>query len=362
MATAILERPITIAAKSKHLLPLDGLRGLAILMVFFYHYGAGGIHSSSRLIRAVSTVFGFGWSGVDLFFVLSGFLITGILYDTQYKEGYYQKFYIRRTLRIFPIYYLFAAICLVILPFAIWQRGHLFFLAYLGYPAALIWPMLVQFPVRLTHLWSLSIEEQFYFLWPWLIKRLRTQARILKLCGIVALMALLSRIALAHHDGWNYAFILCRMDALAVGASLAMLKRADFKLPAWRIFTLASAAVVLMCVLRHTVDHGDYWISTFGFSLIAIAYGGLLSLSLGPLSGVFSNRILRVFGKYSYGLYLYHFPLTSILEKTKPAFTHLPLSALVYVTACLGVNLLVAMLSFHAIEQPILKLKKRFSY
>lgn len=101
----------------KRLPALDGLRGIAILAVFFYHY-AGGLQKTagSGWLHGLEKVFGFGWSGVDLFFVLSGFLITGILYDTRTDAGYYKKFYARRVLRIFPIYYLFIVIYLSLTP------------------------------------------------------------------------------------------------------------------------------------------------------------------------------------------------------------------------------------------------------
>lgn len=100
----------TIKAKSAYYIPLDGLRAVAVIMVFFQHYGAG------RL-----SLFSWGWAGVDIFFVLSGFLITGILYDSQHKAHRYRDFYIRRTLRIFPLYYTLWAIVLILTPVALWQ-------------------------------------------------------------------------------------------------------------------------------------------------------------------------------------------------------------------------------------------------
>src|SRR5262245_25426509 len=108
----------------RHVPALDGIRGWAILAVFLFHY-------AGRLPGAAV-----GWAGVDLFFVLSGFLITGILLDTKDDPAYYRTFYARRSLRIFPIYYLFIAACLLLVPFAVWQPAHAWFLVYLGYPAA----------------------------------------------------------------------------------------------------------------------------------------------------------------------------------------------------------------------------------
>jgi peptidoglycan/LPS O-acetylase OafA/YrhL len=348
---------------SKHIPALDGVRGLAILAVFFHHYGAGGIHSPSAMVRGIATVCGLGWTGVDLFFVLSGFLITGILFDTQSEPSYYSKFYARRTLRIFPIYYLFAAITLLVVPPSVWQKGHLFFLVYLGYPAALIWPTLVNLPIRITHLWSLSVEEQFYMLWPWLIRKLHTPRNILGLCAVAGVGSLAARVVF---PGWAYASLPCRMDGLALGAALAILFRGNLwqqcQRSAWAVFLTSAGAVVLICALRHTTDHYDRVICTVGFSVIATAYGALLVLSLGPLTGLFSLRTLRIFGKYSYGMYLYHFPLTTVFEHTKPFFARYPLGSLSYVATSLAANLAIAALSFHLFEQPILRLKSRFEY
>jgi peptidoglycan/LPS O-acetylase OafA/YrhL len=350
------------SALSKHIPALDGLRGLAILAVFFYHYGAGGVKSSSMAVKWLGTVAGLGWSGVDLFFVLSGFLITGILYDSQHSATYYRYFYARRALRIFPVYYLFIAITLFLIPLHLLRAGHLFFLAYLGFPAAVISPTLVNLPVRVTHLWSLSVEEQFYSLWPWLVRKSQTPRHILGTCGFIGVGALLLRAVVPV--AWANIALPCRMDDLATGAALAILVRSDLRefcqKCAWGLFSISSAGVVLICLIRHTTERSDRLVCTAGFSLIAIAWGGLLLLSLGPLNELFSLQVLRTLGKYSYGMYLYHFPLTSATEHVKVLFTRLPLGALSYVAMCLALNLAIAAISFHFIEEPILKLKRRF--
>lgn len=355
--------PVFNARVGKHVPALDGLRGLAILAVFFHHYGAGGIHGSSVAVRWTATVCGLGWSGVDLFFVLSGFLITGILCDTRDDPAYYRKFYARRALRILPIFYLFAAIALLIVPFKAWHKGDVFFLFYLGYPAAIIWPALVDVPIRITHLWSLSVEEQFYMVWPWLIRRLRTPSHILGLCTAAAVVSLALRVAF---PSWAYASLPCRMDGLALGAALAILFRSGLRKRcqqlALPVFAVSAAGMILICALRHTTAHADRLVYTLGFSVVAVAYGSLLTLSLGPLAGLFSMRALRMFGKYSYGMYLYHFPLTAVFEHAKPFFVRYPFGTLSYVAVCLAANLGIAALSFHLFEQPILRFKKRFEY
>lgn len=348
---------------SGHIPALDGLRGLAILAVFFHHYGAGGIASHSLAVRWIAVLCGLGWSGVDLFFVLSGFLITGILYDTQQDPGYYRRFYARRALRIFPIYYLFALIVLLIVPFHVWHLGDILFLVYLGYPAALIWPALVNLPIRITHLWSLAVEEQFYVLWPWLIRRIGKPFDILRLCAAAAVVSIVIRIMF---PGWAYASLPCRMDDLALGGAIAILFRIGLRnrlqqlaLP---VFSASVVVVILICIYRHTTSHDDHVVCTAGFTIIALAYGALLILAQGPFSGLFSTQLLRTFGKYSYGMYLYHFPLTAAFEHAKHFFGRSPLGSLMYVGTCLAANLVIAAISFHVFEQPILHLKKRFEY
>jgi peptidoglycan/LPS O-acetylase OafA/YrhL len=366
----------------QHVTALDGLRGLAIISVFFYHYARGAsAHTSSAIVRAGSAVFGFGWSGVDLFFVLSGFLITGILYDTLSDPGYYKKFYVRRILRIFPIYYLVVLIFLVLTPFLglHWNIRALSFLIYLGYPAALIWPSLVTVSpyVAITHLWSLSLEEQFYMIWPWLIARLRKPGRILWVCLVVACAALLLRVGVfatqSVNRNWAYESLPCRMDTIAVGAAIAMLVRGPLRdrLEGWAhfVFFPAAIAVLTICIFRHTTERYDVVMATLGFSIIAVMYGALLVLALRQeswLAHFLSWPVLRMFGRYSYGLYLYHFPLTVILGPMKQSFINLMhsyvLGATIHLTFNLVVNLLVAAASYHFFESPIMRLKDRFNY
>jgi peptidoglycan/LPS O-acetylase OafA/YrhL len=331
----------------KHFPALDGLRGIAILMVFAYHYrGSIGIR-----------VCNFGWSGVDLFFVLSGFLITGILCDTRSDPGYYKKFYARRALRIFPVFYLFAAVMFLI--GSHWKLIDLSLLFYVGWPVELIWPGTASTAFPIYHLWSLSVEEQFYMFWPLLMARVR---RSVVLCVVLFAIALLLRILIVIrgiNGGWAYCFLPCRMDGLAVGAAIALLWRSGWKqkLQDWAIpgFTVASLGLLAVLFSRHTVHQSDSIVQTVGFSLIALTYGALLILALAHPK-IFSMSILRMFGKYSYAMYLFHLPLIAVFEPMKPRLHF------AYVPFCLLANLALAALSFHFLEQPILRLKKHFSY
>jgi peptidoglycan/LPS O-acetylase OafA/YrhL len=365
-----------------HYRPLDGLRGIAILAVFGYHY-AGGLVSRADTVglKALGVVFGLGWSGVDLFFVLSGFLITGILFDTQNDAHYFKNFYARRALRIVPVYYfgLF-----VLLLFARWTQFHwgppraLLFL-YLTYPGTLLWPALVHISpvIQISHTWSLCVEEQFYLIWPWVIVRLRTPNRILSACGVAILAALALRVGIqvagVSERLWCYTFLFCRMDELAFGAAIAVAMRGPWQAWLRRAAPLGlvagTLAISTMCWWRHSLDHSDAVIGTVGYTILGILFGSVLILCLQPgswVSRLSSTDFLRVFGKYSYGFYLYHFPLLSVLGPMRTFFvarTHsYALGGVIHLSLCLLVNLLVAVASFHWIESPILRWKDRFQY
>jgi len=383
MALVVDQSPLSIPTKSpgivaftRRIPALDGLRGIAILGVLAYHYSNGGSQSSNAAVRALSSAFGLGWAGVDLFFVLSGFLITGILFDTMMDPGYYRKFYARRALRIFPIYYLTAAVIFVVgASLGVhWRAGHLSFLFFCGFPAALLWPSLIQLPqfIHFTHVWSLSVEEQFYAAWPWLIRRMGCRRNILFTCLGMFVAAVFLRIAFVAlaSPSWANLFLPCRMDSLAVGAALAIATRtwkASF-MSRWAplVFALSSVSLLLLCWVRGTEDRSDAGIAIWGPSLIALSCGALLVMSLGPLSRLFSLSVLRLFGRYSYGIYLYHFPLEALLEPLKPRImAHIrsfAVGSVAYVVACVAIDVSIAALSFHFIESPIMRWKSSFRY
>ena len=360
---------------------LDGLRGLAILAVFLFHYVGEGGTPHSFLVRGIHGITRFGWAGVDLFFVLSGFLITGILFDTQHSPHYYRAFYIRRTLRIFPLYYFFLGLVAFVgvLLGVRWTAGHALFLVYLGYPGALILPNLVKLPyIRLVHLWSLSVEEQFYLLWPFLIRTLSTSRRILRLCLGLMCLALTMRLLMWGtgwlNGKWAYMFLPFRIDSLALGAALAVLARGPsfervMKLAPYVLLLTTPILGVLLVFSPNTrpTEAPQMW--TLGFTLNALISGSLLLLALRPMGivvRVFNTSFLRKLGKYSYGIYIYHFPLAAILEAHKPAMIHALhsefIAKLVFIPGALFINYLGAKASYEFFESPVLNLKSRFPY
>lgn len=218
---------------------LDGLRALAVTLVFIEHYG-GGSHGGTFLnwFNRVRVV---GSAGVSLFFVLSGFLITGILYDTLQGNHYFRNFYARRSLRIFPIFYLVLVLCLVLTPILHFrlQWGHLSFPFYLGNLFAnwnwslyeLISPTHPALSINLGHFWSLFVEEQFYLIWPVVIFLVRDRVKLIRLSLVVILAVLLLRIGLVCFfpigtaEQFAFRMLATRADDLLVGGAMALLLR-----------------------------------------------------------------------------------------------------------------------------------------
>jgi len=204
-----------------HMPALDGLRGIAILLVLAHGFDV--IQTRGGPGHDVDLVLDVGWIGVQLFFVLSGFLITGILLDTRSSPHYFRKFWVRRALRIFPLYYG------VLLVAALFGHGSIYLWTYTNNFATAFGHGDPTFP----HFWSLAVEEQFYLLWPlvvWLVAR----RGVVALSVALSALAIASRIYARHRWGYEaaYEFTPCRMDALAIGAGTAALIRSD----RWRRF------------------------------------------------------------------------------------------------------------------------------
>ena len=376
-----MPRPQT-ALRGAHYPTLDGARGLAILMVVLHNFAFWDARLSDPAGRALEVAIGGGWAGVTLFFVLSGFLITGILLDTQHEPGYFRRFYLRRTLRIAPLYYAVLLVTFVVLPLAGAapasvradepQQAWLWI-----YLSNWVQPFDNTAGHTFPHFWSLAVEEQFYLLWPLLTWR-RSPRTVLR-CGLaLALLAPLVRTGLLLGGGTQdmaYVWSPCRMDALALGGSVAAALRMP-ALAAWltarrRQLLAASAAVFVACVLGfHGLPRATFAMQTLGYSLLAICFALLvLALACADIAGdagwaarSWRTAPLRVLARYSYGLYIVHMPLQlliglPLMRSLGPgALTSTPINV-AYFAIGLAASLALAILSYHLFEQRFLALK-----
>lgn len=365
-----------------HIRALDGLRGIAILFVMLVHFTNAHSHWFSGVPYLVAH---FGWCGVDLFFVLSGFLITGILCDAKEDPHYFKKFYMRRVLRIFPLYYGYLFVLFALVPLIhqysppvrehigeqIWLWSYLTNFAYFLSPDLIL-------KCRLDHFWSLAVEEQFYLIWPAVIflSQPKTAVRITSICIAAALALRVFLIANHVHPVVIFNLTPCRMDALAVGALCALLIRGDLStsnlLKAARWIAILSG-IGMICILAGPggSNNDPPLMQSIGYSLLALFFGGILLLALDPskrnvLAWLLSCPILVLFGFYSYAIYVFHFPLVRMFERWFPvrrfssALHSGGLGLLAHVLCSMLVSLLLAVVSWNIYEKHFLKLKKYF--
>jgi peptidoglycan/LPS O-acetylase OafA/YrhL len=358
-----------------HIEALDGLRGLAVLLVLFFHYGrsANGFGFDHFLLSLSA----FGWIGVDLFFVLSGFLITGVLYDARGSRNYFRNFYARRALRIFPLYFL--ALGVVIVLSALWpsagiwpEFNPLWFVFYLSNVA-----QVTQAPLSagiLSHFWSLAVEEHFYLAWP-MVVLLTTRRQMISIAAGVLILCVCARLALKLSGEASpyaiYRITPLRLDGLTVGAICSLAVRGPGGLtplirPAWMAALGGGTALVLVGSLTGSFDYYSWLMQEVGYTSLAIAFGGLLLIVLGvkAANDAFSNPLMRWFGRYSYGLYVWH-PIINVILFYTPLKVALdvegPVDSTLYLLFAFATALAVAFASYHLLEQPFLRLKKKFS-
>lgn len=348
-----------------HVRAYDGIRGIAILLVLLRHVGEDG--PARRLGGAVAAALNAGWLGVDVFFVLSGFLITGILLDargegTRPAAGYFRNFYARRALRIFPAYYLFLAIVFVVghpaTPYGTW-----WYWSYLS--NALIarhgWP---DGPWETGHLWSLAVEEQFYLVWPAIIA-LTPRRWLPGLCLWLIAAAVAMRVTLIHHGMPLAAYVLMpsRADTLAIGALLAIvLKRGwHVRVPGLTVVTLGVLGALFV---THQLDHR---LTIGGLVIGSLATSLLTAACIGQVS---DNRVLRralewgplvSFGTYSYAIYLVQLPIRGAMDLwlgTRIDALPALLGVLTNLVVLASVSWGIAWISWRVFERPILSLKR----
>jgi peptidoglycan/LPS O-acetylase OafA/YrhL len=382
MSTAALDRasdaaPTPLERALRAQMPvLDALRGVAIALVLLHRFNVTK-HPSSIVARAIADAMELGWAGVQLFFVLSGFLITGILLDTRDGAGYYRVFFARRVLRIFPLYYAALAAAFIVAPLVIGQAtGHenqLWLWVYLSNWVEPFGLGVAAFP----HFWSLAVEEQFYFVWPWVVRAARGRALPI-LCAVLIVVAFAARLALRllHvNTEAPYQWTICRFDALALGALAAWALRVPAAVRAIDARRGVVAAVtVLVLVVGAVATRGyprvGFLTQTFGYSLIAWAAVVLLvSCVLAEargerLASLVSLGPLRSLGKYSYGMYVFHVPLhrvigVRVLKRLGLLDPSIGVT-LVYTVVMFAFTYVVAVASYHLYEKHFLGLKRRF--
>jgi peptidoglycan/LPS O-acetylase OafA/YrhL len=368
---------------------LDGLRGVAVLMVFVFHYG-GGLQSRNLFVHGLGVVTEAGWAGVVLFFALSGFLITGSLWDSFAEPRWLRNFYARRALRILPLYYVVIFTCAVlavahgssfvdIKPFWIFA----FFLQDLPFLATRA--IQTYSPLPLYHLWSLAVEEQFYLLWPVLLLTVRGNRRgalrlslwVFAVCAVFRLAIYgLPGLAFARQENLFDSFLLTHAGALALGAAIALALRSSkhshisgttrfVNRHATALFLSGLALFFVSSILCKSFYLTLPLQFMLGLPGVSLACAALIPIVLRPGLGrhIFSFAPLGWLGRISYGFYIFHILLQPIFDFLAARLTHTA-SGSYYQTVRLMVafpiTLIVAWLSFHLLEFPFLLRKRRY--
>jgi peptidoglycan/LPS O-acetylase OafA/YrhL len=372
---------------NSHIPALDGIRGIAILLVMLHHFTFyGGMRPATKVDRLFYMITTAGWVGVDLFFVLSGFLITGILYDARGADHFFRNFYIRRVLRIFPLYYGTLIAFFVILPALvpldqrydalaqdqIWYWSYLvnWQIGFNGWPAN----------YAIGHFWSLAVEEQFYLIWPVAVF-LFGWRKLVTICLAIIVGSFFVRVGLVWAGYSTAAYVLtpARMDSLAVGGLLALMGRSPDGLSklshwSWPAAAAAAALIAVIFVRKRGLSQENPYVQIIGYTLLAVLFGAILSIAItSPRASfpakLFAHPALMFFGRYSYALYIFHHPLILAVGYRDFRVANLPAllgsqlpGQVLYTIIVGGASVVLALLSWHLYESRFLRLKARFPY
>jgi len=360
----------------QHCLELDGVRGIAIVAVTLYRFSKELDEAASPALAMAKGFLSVGGRGVDLFFVLSGFLITGILLKTKSKSGFFRNFIARRALRIFPLYFATLLVCLFIFPTLLstkifdLPRSNQFYL----------WTYTSNFLMArenswcfgpLDHFWSLAVEEHFYLLWPVAVYFLSLRA-LLSLSVAIAIGVGVIRSFLSIRPEWNVAvdvLTVFRCDALCMGAILAVIMAQRIHVDRMVWFAKRCLPFLLIATLVFAVT-GKRWMTlphTIVPALMAVVLGLIVTgKKSNYLSRPLRNPILCWFGKYSYGMYVVQLPLLTLLpisifvSAVGLETMNSVMTSTAYLVTMVALTCAIAYVSFHQFETRFLNLKRFF--
>lgn len=379
----------------RHIPALDGVRGLAVLAVVIYH---GMVTEQGTTIdRLVFSIRQPLWAGVDLFFVLSGFLITGILLDTRSTPNYFRNFFARRVLRIFPLYYGVLVGLFVVLPLAGLAIPQVRAVVHGDYFSRLwdhqlwLWTYTQNFLLPeggqyglpgLGHFWTLAIEEQFYLIWPFVVFFVRGRSLLWASLTICIAVCIFRPAALTYGlmDEWSVRhFTFTRIDTLLYGAIAAIVVRdaqlLSWGMRYWRVCVVLLSIVVSACwISAGELGSENSLVEIFVFPAFGILFAIGILLAVVAESDAAPIRLLnrswlRTLGKYSYSIYVFHWPIVWAIHEVVSRFSLYPrllpfqaMESLAATVLAFVVTIPLSMLSWYVYEQPWLRLKRHFSY
>ncbi len=369
----------------RHIPELDGLRGFAVLIVIIFHSMHVPKITTNFLDVSAQYLFMTGWCGVDIFFALSGFLITSILLSTKENSNYFTSFYYKRVLRIFPLYYLYLLLIFAFLfpslhhkmvgqdkmKLEMAQHSQMWFWLYISNIKQFI--LGKNFGAGVGHLWSLAIEEQFYLIWPCLVF-ICSLKNLKRLSLVLIVFSLTLRIVFYYYHVFPqsiYTFTLCRFDALLYGAYVAILVKDGFTFNQKKAHQLLLFLLVLCVPLF--IFFGPRYESTpimytIGYTIVGLTAGTLIAILQSHeqsfVHTIFNRKWLIFFGKYSYALYLFHVLIRQAIFRYfsyPKLFFGLQIFWDIFVLIIvIAASTIAALISWNCYEKWFLKLKDKF--
>ena len=362
-----LQQSDLVPLRLPHVRALDGVRGIAAILVVVHHCMFGGLSTfvgsyPSRLVEATS---GYFMLGVDVFFVLSGYLITSLLLLDRRRPRYYQNFYWKRAFRILP------PLILVLL-----SSHYMGYTPWFGVITGLLFvanlPTLFGLPEYGPY-WSLAIEEQFYLAWPSVVRKMKAPVMYRFLIACIVLPIVLRALSIyLHHGRTEYTFVHC--DGLALGAMLALLAfraripwRNRNNLNFWRtsgrwLFWCGLVLMAFSVTLRHAQvqDYGTIFTSAGVLSTGVLAY--LITHQQSATARFLGSKPLRFLGNISYMVYLSHLYILNLYNGHTKFWANGPTEGGLYLRllVVLAVTILWSTISLYAFERPVGRLRRFF--